>query len=208
MWARRPDLILLAGDYVIQEVVGGDPVDPADIFAVLNRLDAPLGVYAVMGNHDWWYGYDRIVAEFARHAPRLRLLEDASVEVSSRDARFRLTGVTDYTEGPMDFAGELALAGGEFNIVFTHSPDVFPKLPQGVDLTFAGHTHGGQVYIPLLGRPIVPSEFGEKYALGTVREGGKTLFVSVGVGTSILPLRFLTPPEVNIVTLQQAGAAR
>jgi uncharacterized protein len=73
-----------------------------------------------------------------------------------------------------------------------------------VNLTIAGHTHGGQVYIPFVGRPIVPSEYGERYAIGHVVEDGRRLFVSPGLGTSIIPVRFLVPPEVSIVTVRSA----
>ncbi len=68
-------------------------------------------------------------------------------------------------------------------------------------LTIAGHTHGGQVYIPFIGRPIVPSDYGQRYAIGRIDEKDRTLFVSSGVGTSVLPVRFLVPPEVSLLTI-------
>lgn len=92
-------------------------------------------------------------------------------------------------------------AGDDPVIAITHTPDIFTILPENILLTLAGHTRGGQVYIPLVGRPVVPSEFGERYAIGHIREKGHSLFVSAGVGTSIFGVRFLTPPEINILTL-------
>jgi predicted MPP superfamily phosphohydrolase len=86
-------------------------------------------------------------------------------------------------------------------IVLEHNPDVFPDVPERVALTLAGHTHGGQVALPLLGRPIVPSRYGQRYAYGLVVEGGRSLFVSPGIGTSILPVRFRVPPEISLVTV-------
>jgi predicted MPP superfamily phosphohydrolase len=86
-------------------------------------------------------------------------------------------------------------------LAFTHNPDLFPEVPSRVSLTLAGHTHGGQVYLPLLGRLVVPSQFGERYAIGHVVENGRHLFVTAGVGTSILPVRFLVPPEISIIRL-------
>jgi predicted MPP superfamily phosphohydrolase len=86
-------------------------------------------------------------------------------------------------------------------VLFTHNPDVFPAVPGGVTLTIAAHTHGGQVYLPGIGRPVVPSEFGERFAIGHVVEEGRHLFVSSGVGTSILPVRFLVPPEISVLVL-------
>jgi hypothetical protein len=86
-------------------------------------------------------------------------------------------------------------------LCFTHSPDVFPDLPKTCLLTIAGHTHGGQVDLPVLGRLIVPSEFGQRYAAGLVHENGRYMFVSTGIGTSIIPVRFRVPPEVSLVKI-------
>ncbi len=199
--AHRPDLILQGGDYVVQNVLGGNPVAPALIFAALNRLRARLGVFAVMGNHDWWHGYDDIIADFQNHSPNIRLLEDSEIGLSHNERRFRLMGITDFDEGPNRYGRVLADGDDRFILAFTHSPDVFPELSRRIGLTLAGHTHGGQVYIPFVGRPVVPSIYGARYALGRVDEDGRTLFVSAGIGTSIIGARFLTPPEVNILTL-------
>jgi uncharacterized protein len=89
-------------------------------------------------------------------------------------------------------------------VAFTHNPDIFPEIPSRVVLTVAGHTHGGQVYIPGIGRPITPSKYGQRYAIGHVVEGDRHLFVSSGLGTSILPVRFLVPPEVSVLTISSA----
>jgi len=86
------------------------------------------------------------------------------------------------------------------------APDVFPEIPERVSLTVAGHTHGGQVYLPLVGRPVVPSRYGQRYAIGHIVENGRHLFVTPGLGTSIIPVRFLVPPEVSVLELQAAQA--
>jgi predicted MPP superfamily phosphohydrolase len=83
----------------------------------------------------------------------------------------------------------------------THNPDIFPDVPASVDLTLAGHTHGGQVRLPLIGRPIVPSRYGERYAAGQIVEGGRLLYVATGTGTSILPVRFRVPPAIDVLTV-------
>jgi uncharacterized protein len=85
--------------------------------------------------------------------------------------------------------------------VLTHDPDMFPEVPDRVSLTLAGHQHGGQVAIPLLRRPLMPSHYGERYARGHIVEHGRHLLVSSGLGTSGLPIRFLAPPEVLVLTL-------
>jgi len=95
-----------------------------------------------------------------------------------------------------------ALPSEQTAICFTHSPDLFPDIPAKCALTIAGHTHGGQVWLPLFGRPIVPSRYGQRYAIGTIVEGTKTLFVSPGIGTSILPVRLGVPPEISILDIR------
>ncbi|MDQ3754676.1 MAG: hypothetical protein M3371_08095 [Acidobacteriota bacterium] len=87
----------------------------------------------------------------------------------------------------------------------THNPDVFPRIPPRVALTLAGHTHGGQVNLPLLGRLVVPSSFGARYAIGHVEEDGRHLYVTPGIGTSILPVRFRVKPEITLLKIM-AGA--
>jgi predicted MPP superfamily phosphohydrolase len=87
-------------------------------------------------------------------------------------------------------------------IVFMHNPDLFPEIPARVTLTLAAHTHGGQVRLPFVGRPIVPSIYGQRYAAGHVVEDGRHLFVTTGLGTSIIPVRFLVPPVVDILELR------
>ena len=88
------------------------------------------------------------------------------------------------------------------SLLLSHDPDAFPGVPERVALTLAGHTHGGQVSIPLLRRPFVPSRYGERYVYGHIVEDGRHLYVSSGVGTSGFPVRFLRPPEVVSLTLR------
>ena len=108
-----------------------------------------------------------------------------------------------WAEGKFDVGRSAsAILSGAPVILLTHNPDVFPRVPQRVSVTLAGHTHGGQVALPLIGRPIVPSQFGQRYAAGHIVEGGRHLFVATGVGTSILPVRFRVPPAVVILTLK------
>lgn len=200
--AASPDLILLAGDYVIQGVIGGSFVPPEQTAKLLGTLvDAPMGVHAVLGNHDWWFDGPRVIA--ALETAGISVLEDTSTRVDVNGCRFWLAGVSDYWERAHDVDAALRNVPSDApTLLFTHNPDIFPAVPQRVILTIAGHTHGGQVFIPGVGRPIVPSEFGERYAVGTIAEDGHQLFVSSGIGTSILPVRFLVPPEVSVLELR------
>lgn len=179
--AARPDLIVLLGDYVIHGVLGGRFVDIERTAAVLRDLQAPLGVFAVLGNHDWWYDGPRCAR--ALEAVGIRVLEDTATEVAVRGHRLWIAGVSDARTRPAAIAR------------------IFVRVPPRVLLTLAGHTHGGQVNLPVLGRLIVPSHFGDRYAIGHVHEEGRDLFVSPGIGTSIIPLRFRVPPEISLVTV-------
>jgi uncharacterized protein len=198
--ALQPDLILLGGDYVVQNVVGGHPVPSKDIVAVLSSLRARHGVYGVLGNHDWWEDAERIAREFEDH--HIPMLEDKAQRLTVGMQNLWVVGISDYNEGAHDVERALSSVDDDSPIIaLTHSPDVFPELPARIGLTLAGHTHGGQVYVPFLGRPIVPSKYRQRYVLGLKEENGKQLFVGAGIGTSILPLRFMTPPEVSILKL-------
>lgn len=197
-----PDLVLVAGDLVIQSVAGGDFVPPEASGAILASLDAPT--YAVLGNHDWWLDGPRVMG--ALRGAGVTVLEDSAAALAAGGHPFWLAGISDFWEAPHDVDRALSAVPPEAPVLaFTHNPDVFPEVPARVALTVAGHTHGGQVAFPLVGRPVVPSEYGERYALGHVREGGRDLFVSTGVGTSILPVRFRVPPEVTVLTLRPAA---
>jgi uncharacterized protein len=199
---QNPDLIVLLGDYVIQGVIGGTFVEPEVFAEALKDLRAPLGIYAVLGNHDWWFGSER-VTQALQHAG-VRVLTNEAVPLVRNGQTLWLAGLGDYFTRHHDIEKMLrAVSTADPILALTHTPDVFLKLPPQVILTLAGHTHGGQVNLPLLGRRVVPSDFGEKYAIGFVEEGERRVFVSPGIGTSILPLRFRVPPEISVLTISR-----
>jgi uncharacterized protein len=197
--ALRPDLVVMLGDFVIQDVVGGEFVEPEAIAAQLKDLRAPLGVYAVLGNHDWWYDGERVGR--ALTGAGVRVLENDAARVEKDGQALWLAGLADLWTREQDVEGTLAkVSDGAPVVALAHNPDVFPRIPARVILTLAGHTHGGQVNLPFVGRPVVPSQFGQLYAQGHIKEGGRHLFVTSGVGTSIVPVRFRVPPEVVVLT--------
>jgi predicted MPP superfamily phosphohydrolase len=203
------DLVLLLGDYVSAHPWVTGPVAYEVWARELARLEAPLGVHAVLGNHDWWE--DR-AAMRARRGPvaARRALERARVPVYENDAvrlekggrPFWLAGLGDQWAfgsrfgGIDDLPGTLAKAGDAAPVILlAHEPDVFPRVPERVALTLSGHTHGGQVRI--LGySPIVPSRYGNRYAYGHIVERDRHLVVSGGLGCTGLPVRFGVPPEI------------
>ena len=109
----------------------------------------------------------------------------------------------DHFVGVDDLDGTVARTMGDADplILLAHEPDIFVRVPPRVTLTLSGHTHGGQVLLPFIGRPVVPSNYGQRFAYGHVVEGGRHLLVSSGLGMSGLPVRFMVPPEIALITL-------
>ena len=219
--ALNADVIVLLGDYVagVHQVTR---IIPSSEWAkVLAGLKAPLGVHAVMGNHDYWV--DRAVQQAGRGPTAAhRALEAAGIPVYENDVvrltkdgrSFWLAGLGDqlayypakrysrvHRLGADDLAGTLAKVTDDAPVILMiHEPDAFTKVPARVSLTLAGHTHGGQVR--LFGySPVVPSAYGNRFAYGHVVEEDRHLIVSGGLGCSILPVRFGVPPEINLIEL-------
>jgi uncharacterized protein len=199
--AARPDVVCILGDLVIQGVVGGRFVPPEDISAELKQLRANAGVFAVLGNHDGWLGHDRVQSALERNG--IAVIEETAVKVATPGGAIWLAGISDVWTGRADIGAALAAVKDDSSpvMLMTHNPDVFPHVPRRVSLTLAGHTHGGQVKLPLVGTPIVPSRFGSRFAAGHVVENDRHLYVATGLGTSILPVRFRVPPAIAILTV-------
>ncbi len=209
--ALGADLVVLLGDYSAGHHWITKDVKIADAAPVLAGLTAPLGVYAILGNHDWW---DDKTAQKRGGGPNLytTALEAVGITVLSNRAvkldGLWLAGVEDQLAllrgqngivGLDDLPGTMAQVSDDAPVILlAHEPDIFPKVPAQVTLTLSGHTHGGQVR--LFGwSPIVPSRFGNRYAYGLVEEQGRHLVVSGGIGCSIAPVRFGVPPEITVV---------
>jgi uncharacterized protein len=202
--AAQPDLILLAGDFVITSKRKGIP--PENIAAELKNFRARYGVFAVLGNHDWWYGGDRITR--ALSGVGIRVLENDVAQLQQQGQSLWIAGIADAWTRKPDIAGTLQKVTDDGPvIILTHNPDIFPNVPARVSLTLAGHTHGGQVNIPFIGPPQVPSQYGQRYAIGHIVEDNRHLFVTPGIGTSIIPVRFRVPPEISILTLTAQPAS-
>ena len=198
---QHPDLIVLLGDYMSPNSWHSHRVEPEVTAAGLKDLSAPLGVYTVLGNHDWWYNGEKVRRAFEQNG--IKVLEEEVAELKWRDKSFWLAGLADLMTRRQHVRETIAKAPPDSTIVaLAHNPDVFRQLPESVPLLLAAHTHGGQVNLPLIGTPIVPSRFGSKYTAGHVLENGHHLFVTTGIGTSILPVRFRVPPEIVILTIK------
>ncbi|MEZ5776838.1 MAG: metallophosphoesterase [Paracoccaceae bacterium] len=216
--ALGPDLIVLPGDFIADRKLPALSIPAAAIVKELSRLSAPLGVAAVLGNHDWSDCRLSRQTDFARNSVAEALerspiahLANKAVRISHGGGEFWLTGLD--SQGARKHLGlpgfhdpEAAFAAVPDDapaILLAHEPDYFAQGDARAFLQISGHTHGGQAN--LFGwRPIVPSAHGSRYAWGHVQEGGRHLIVSGGVGYSGLPLRLLQPPEITLVSLSRA----
>lgn len=202
----NPDLVVVPGDLVITKVFGGNFVPPEELATVLAQLKPPLGVWATLGNHDYWLDAPRVAAALEKE--RIGVLQDDAVRIQKGNVHFWLVGISDLWEGPHDVKKAISQVKDDAPVLmFTHNPDIFPTLTNRFSLLIAGHTHGGQVNFPIFGRPKVPSNYGERYAHGHVVENGRHLFVSTGLGTSDFAVRFRVPPEVTLLELHSDKTA-
>ncbi|MCP4383326.1 MAG: metallophosphoesterase [Hyphomicrobiales bacterium] len=207
----EPDLTVLLGDYSAGMRRFRTARVKADIWApILGGLTAPLGVRAVLGNHDWWSDAPGIRTALEMNG--IPVMENRAERLEPANGpAFWLAGLGDQLaiangrggfDGVDDLPGTLAQVSDQGPIVLlAHEPDIFVDVPARVSLTLSGHTHGGQVNLPFLGRPVVPSAYGERFAYGHVVEDNRHLIVSGGLGCSILPVRFGVPPEIVLVEL-------
>ena len=211
--ALGSDLILLLGDYAAGHRFVTRPVSVRECAGAFQGLKAPLGVYSILGNHDWWD--DRtaqknrrgpVIARRELEAVGIPVLENDAIRLNKDNRPFWLLGLGDQLAllgqpitGVDDLDGTVTkLTDDAPAILLAHEPDIFPQVPDRVALTLSGHTHGGQVRI--LGySPVVPSRY--RYAYGHVVENDRHLIVSGGLGTSIRPVRFGVPPEIVHLTL-------
>ena len=196
MNAQRPDVVALLGDYVDPDVALGSEVAPESVGARLAGLRAPLGVYAVLGNGDWDNDGRRVAR--ALSSSGVTVLENDPVRLAEG---LWLVGLAYVSQHPHPGEALRHVPDDAAVILLTHHPDLFERVPRRVALTLAGHTHGGQVNVPLLRGRVVPSRFGERYAGGFIRRGEQTMYVSRGIGTSRLPVRLGVPPEIVVLDL-------
>ena len=197
----QPDLIVICGDYMVSNGWMKRRVEPETFGPMLKGFNAPLGTYSVLGNHDWWYNGLRIRAALEQN--EIKVLENETVGISARGTSLWLVGLSDLWTRPQRIEQTIAtIPEGEAIIAITHNPDIFPDLPERVPLLLAGHTHGGQVRFPLIGTVAEASKFGDRYVGGHVIENNHHLFVTTGIGTSVLPVRFGVTPEIVLLTLK------
>lgn len=210
---ESPDMIALTGDFIsgstkfLSGSVGEfNEGHLAKCVRALKPLKAPHGVYAVLGNHDFWSGEEavgKITAAF-EGALGVKWLRNTNVTITKGKARLDILGVDDHWENSYSLRKAYEGTGdGRCKILLSHNPDATEDIwhDMKIDLVLSGHTHGGQIVAPIVGMPFLPSRFGQKYRAGLVKGEKVQTYISRGVGHLLAPIRINCPPEVTIITL-------
>ncbi len=210
---QNADLIVLLGDYVSESgrgrnrnaAEGADGTElkiPVSTIADnLQGFKAKYGVYAVIGNHDWYHNAKRVDSEFERVG--IHILENEVTNILVGDKTIGLWGIEDLWKNRRVPSDPYDAITEKRNIIaITHNPDSLLTAPGGISVMFAGHSHGGQINFPIFG-PLAPFN-DPRFMDGHAEVDGKHVYVTSGVGTSVLPFRWRVPPEIAVVTLNAA----
>ena len=194
--ALDPDMVLLGGDYVTDDTSYLEPC-----FSQLSKLNAPLGVYGVMGNND-----PKNATITAMENANITYIGNKGLWVEENGEKIRIGGVGDLdTDVPYQGPTIGAVTQNDFVILVSHKPDYFPLAnKQKIDLVLAGHTHGGQVTLFGLWAPFYNSRYGQEYVSGIKKSGNSTMIISNGIGTVNAPVRFFAKPQIVVVTLKRS----
>ncbi|MDR3372298.1 MAG: metallophosphoesterase [Ancalomicrobiaceae bacterium] len=222
--ALRPDIILLLGDYMASVRIKNRSLMPAEWAPVLGKLKAPLGVHAILGNHDYWWNGGPEPVRHGLEAVGIPVYMNEGRKIAADGHDFWLTGTTSVLSSPLydfpfgpgihsgqdDLKAALAAVTDDAPILhMAHEPEMIRHMPERVALTLSGHNHGGQISLPWLGAPALWRGHDEsaRYVYGTYTEAGRHLLVSGGLGCSMLPIRFGVPPEIVLVQIRSAASA-
>ncbi len=207
----RPDLVALTGDFI-----NWDPATQEPVVLALAGLKAPLGVFGCLGNHELWTDTEDSIARLFA-AQHIRILRRESAPIGSQGATLNLLGVNFESRTRLGPPGgpvvRQYLAGAEqlvmpdtVNILLTHNPNAFDRAAElGIDLTLAGHTHGGQVNLEFIHPSLTPARLITDYVRGWFQKGAAQLYVNRGIGTFGVPIRFGSPPEITVFELTHEG---
>jgi predicted MPP superfamily phosphohydrolase len=206
----KPDLVVLTGDFVTWK-----PAPEIQVVRSLAGLKAPFGVFGCLGNHEAWAGVqESITRRFA--AQGIRILRGERTWIETQGERLNLIGVDYQTNRPRERrwgnlvpvylkGAEPLILPGELNILLSHNPNTFDRAAQlGVDLSIAGHTHGGQITLEYISPDLSPSRFVTRYVRGLFQKPGGQLYVNRGIGTIAIPMRIGSPPEITVFELRRS----
>ena len=205
--AQKAEMIVLTGDFV-----SFDPDTQQAVVEALSSLRAPFGVYGCLGNHDAWAGVEDSISDLLRQAG-VRMLRGTNAPIATSGESFNLIGV-DF-QSPRRFGPSAAVAHllgnieglidrGRVNILLSHNPDTFDRAAElGIELSLAGHTHGGQAALEFISPEIAPSRLVTPYVAGLFQKPGGQLYVNRGIGTTFVPIRIGAPPEITVYKLSR-----
>jgi predicted MPP superfamily phosphohydrolase len=201
--AMKPDIVAIAGDLISDKRLSSKRYEYDEALAPLGKLQPAMGTVAVLGNHDHWR--DAAEARQVLQANGVIVLANEATRIGP----LAIGGLDDDFTGHADVGRTHAamLAIGGPMVALSHSPDPFPDLPQDISLMLAGHTHCGQVRLPLVGALSSVSRYGTRFECGRIDEGNQTVFVGAGLGTSVLPFRFGTQPDMWLITIRPPDRA-
>jgi predicted MPP superfamily phosphohydrolase len=195
--ALKPDIVFIAGDFVSDRTLATRHYPASALVAPLSKLRPMLGTFAVLGNHDHWR--DPAEVRRALHQAGIRVLNNNAAQAGPLVVGGLDDSFTDHAKLWPTLKRMRRLAGPR--ILVSHTPDPFAWVPGDVPLMLAGHTHCGQVSLPLVGPLMTASVYGRRFACGLIRQGGKTLIVTAGLGASNLPIRIGAVPDLWLLTL-------
>lgn len=201
---RNVDLILLGGDMINGNSKG---LNVDEMLEMVAELSAKHGVFSIPGNHERRYrrgGMKAIIDAFNKRKMSLLLDENVIIQTPS-GGKINLIGLDFYLNPHQKRSNEdwnKLIQKNMFNMVLLHTPSDFPGVPGEIPLTLAGHTHGGQIYLPLLGSVIRTPWYSRKYTYGKVEENGKTLLITSGLGSAYRQIRFCMMPEIVFIKLK------
>ena len=198
---ERPDLILLVGDYI--NGMGGEKgnITMPELTGFLKKFHAPQGIFAVQGNHEFWFGLQKVAG--AVEAAGVRMLDNDAAILNFRHARLVIAGTQELSTASPDLVRTLRYARRDDPVILlSHNPTILPIVPSWVSLTVCGHTHGGQLRLPFLGNLLMPRSLRSKYQPGISEENGRKLLLTSGIGGSPIQARICCPPEIVILTLR------
>ena len=190
----KPDMFVLTGDYVSHE---SEYIEP--VAEVLGKLNSEFGTFACLGNHDHWTDAELVTSSFRR--ANINVLINEGFRFTARDSSFWLCGVDDYMVGKTDLKSALhGSFADEMKLLLAHNPVIFRQAARfDVDLVLSGHTHGGQVKLRDEDKRILPPR---KLQNGLHRRRDSQIYITRGIGTVVLPIRYQCPPEISLIELQ------
>lgn len=191
----NPDIFLSVGDYINGHKLEKS-LDLEIIGKEFSNINTKYGKFSVIGNHDWRANEKKVIEVLSKNG--FTFLQNRNVKIEINDKTLFIAGVEDMQRGSTNIQKALENTTPP-TILLSHSPDIFPEVPEYVSLTLAGHLHGGQIRLPFIGGIIIPSKFGNKYANGLTEENGRKILTTKGIGTSLFQIRFNCPPEIHII---------